>query len=267
MTSGASRRQMIEENPGMTSAAAATGVDAPWKQRFHVERILWSALADERPDRGLAVSNRSGRYQLYAWEVPTGHLRQLTDRPEGVVFGFIDPHGRHVYYLNDTGGNEIGHLVRVPFAGGRQEAITPSLPPYSVFGGVISPTGDRLAFTRADSEGFGLTVIDLGPDEKIGAPKALFRSDKLMLSPVLSPRGDLAIVASTERSTMQHYALLAFDTGTGERVAELWDGEGTSTAVVLFERHSAVQPGDPRVAGTTNRSGFGRPLIWRPRSG
>ena len=66
----------------MTSVLATTGVEAPWKQRFRVERILWSALAEERPDRGFAVSNRSGRYQLYAWEVPTGELRQLTDRPE-----------------------------------------------------------------------------------------------------------------------------------------------------------------------------------------
>ena len=32
----------------MTSVLATTGVEAPWKQRFRVERILWSALAEER---------------------------------------------------------------------------------------------------------------------------------------------------------------------------------------------------------------------------
>ena len=100
---------------------AVTVNDVPWKQRFRAERVLWTALAEERPARGLAVSNRSGRFQLCAWEVPTGELRHLTDRPEGVVFGFIDSLGRHVYYLDDTGGNEIGHLVRVPFAGGEPE--------------------------------------------------------------------------------------------------------------------------------------------------
>src|SRR5215213_533591 len=251
----------------MTTTPAKAGVEAPWKQRFRVEKILWSGLAEERPARGLAVSNRTGRYQLYAWEVPTGQLRQLTDRPEGVVFGFIDPHGRHVYYLDDAGGNEIGHLVRVSFAGGKPEDITPNLPPYSVFGGVVNPTGDRLAFTRADPGGFALTVIDLGPDKEIGTSRALFRSDQIMLPPVLSPRGDLAVVGSAERSAMQHYTLLAFDTRTGERVAELWDGEGTSVAVVLFERLATTQNEDPRLAGTTNQSGFVRPLIWCPRSG
>ena len=43
-----------------------TEVEAPWKQRFRVERILWSVLAQQRPDRGLVASNPSGRYQLYA---------------------------------------------------------------------------------------------------------------------------------------------------------------------------------------------------------
>jgi hypothetical protein len=90
------RRHEREGNAGMRSVLAAMEVEAPWKQRFRAERILWSMIAEERPDRGLVVNNRSGRYQLYAWEVPTGELRQLTDRPEGVIFGFIDPMGRHV---------------------------------------------------------------------------------------------------------------------------------------------------------------------------
>src|SRR5215213_4344363 len=192
-----------------TEHVPTAGGEAPWKQRFRVDRILWSALAEERPDRGMVATNRSGLYQLYAWDVSTEQLRQLTDRPEGVVFGFIDSHGRHVYYLDDVDGNEIGHLVRVSFAGGEPEDITPNLPPYSVFGGVVNPTGDRLAFTRADPGGFALTVIDLGPDKEIGTSRALFRSDQIMLPPVLSPRGDLAVVGSAERSAMQHYTLLA----------------------------------------------------------
>src|SRR5215216_2369273 len=211
-----------------STSTALTEVEAPWKQRFRVEKILWSALAEERPARGMAVSNRTGRFQLYAWEVPTGQLRQLTDRPEGVVFGFIDSLGRHVYYLDDTGGNEIGHLVRVPFGGGEPEDTSPNLPPYSTFGGVISATGNRLAFTRADADGFTLTVVDLGPDGETSEPRALFRSDRVVSPPFLSPQGDLAVVASAERSTMQHYTLLAFDARSGEHVAELWDGEDTS---------------------------------------
>ena len=251
----------------MTSVPAAKAeVEASWKQRFRVQRILWSAIAEDRPDRGLVAANRSGRYQLYAWQVPAGELRQLTNRPEGVLFGFIDSLGRHVYYLDDRDGNEIGHLVRVPFVGGEPEDTSSNLPPYSTWGGVISASGNRLAFTRADQDGFTLTAIDLGPDEEMGEPRDLFRSARVTTPPVLSPEGDLAVVASAERSAMQHYSLLAFDTLTGERVAELWDGEGTSVHPGLFARRAAPN-GEPRLAGTANRSGFERPLIWQPRSG
>jgi dipeptidyl aminopeptidase/acylaminoacyl peptidase len=242
-------------------------VEAPWKQRFRAERILWSGLAEGRPDRGLVVSNRTGRYQLYAWEVPTGKLRQLTDRLEGVLFGFIDALGRHVYYLDDTDGNEIGHLVRVPFAGGEPEDTSPDLPPYSTWGGVISATGNLLAFTRADTEGFTLTAIDLGPNGELSEPRDFFRSARVTSPPALSPDGDLAVVASAERSAMQHYSLLGFDTRSRERVAELWDGEGTSVEGGPFDRRAASKNGGAQLAGTTNRSGFVRPLIWHPRRG
>jgi hypothetical protein len=204
--------------------AEMTGVEAPGKQRFRAERILWSALTENRPDRGLVVSNPSGRYQLYAWQMPAGDLRQLTDRPEGILSGFIDALARHVYYLDDRDGNEIGHLVRVPFGGGKPENTSPNLPAYSTWGGAISETGNRLAFTRTDQEGFTLTAIDLGPNGEMSEPRDLYRSEQVMSPPVLSPEGDLAVVASAERSAMQHYTLLAFDTLTGERVAELWDG-------------------------------------------
>src|SRR5918992_5121009 len=145
--------------PIETRSALRTGIRTSVKLSS-----LWSALAKERPDRGLVASNRSGRYQLYAWEVPAGELRQLTDRPEGVLFGFIDSLGRHVYYLDDQDGNEIGHLVRVPFGGGEPEDTSPHLPAYSTWGAAISASGNRLGFTRADADGFTLTAIDLSPD-------------------------------------------------------------------------------------------------------
>src|SRR5918999_5005052 len=56
---------------------------------------------------------------------------------------------------------------------------------------------------------------------------------------------------------------LAFDTTSGAQIAELWDGPGTSIEVTGF----SPRPGDLRVAGTTNRSGVKRPLIWNPRTG
>ncbi|MGH2482794.1 MAG: S9 family peptidase, partial [Ktedonobacteraceae bacterium] len=68
---------------------------APWKQRFRTSRIFWTMLADEEPTRGLAASNLSNVVQLYTWDVPTGKLTQLTNRPQGQVFGVISPDGRY----------------------------------------------------------------------------------------------------------------------------------------------------------------------------
>ena len=102
--------------------------------------------------------------------------------------------------------------MRVPFGGGELEDASPNLPFYSTWGGAISATGNRLAFTRADAEGFTLTAIDLGQDGAMSEPRDLFRSERVVSPPVLSPQGDLAVVASAERSAMQHYTLLAFDT-------------------------------------------------------
>ena len=74
-------------------------------RRNMVER---SQIAKANPERGITVTNSSGVYQLYAWHVPSGELRQLTDRAEGVSFGFIAPDGKYVYYHHDEKGNENG---------------------------------------------------------------------------------------------------------------------------------------------------------------
>ncbi len=67
--------------------------NAAWKQRFRAPVIHWTQVAEGAPDRGLAASNKSGISQLYAWDVRTGELRQLTDRPKGQVFGSLSPWG------------------------------------------------------------------------------------------------------------------------------------------------------------------------------
>ncbi len=50
---------------------------APWKQRFPAPVVLWTQRARRAPGRGLTVSNRSGAFQLYAWDVQTSALRAL----------------------------------------------------------------------------------------------------------------------------------------------------------------------------------------------
>lgn len=86
---------------------------------------------------------------------------------------------------------------------------------------------------------------------------------KLAMSPVLSYDGDVAVIATTERTGKLQYTLLAFAVSSGERLGELEDGAEAS----LEPFSCSPRPADPRVLATSNRSGRKRPLLWNPRTG
>lgn len=237
--------------------------DARWKARFRAP-VTFVGLARSNPGRGIAISNRSGVFQIYAWDVASGALRQLTDAPEGkVANASIAPDGSCIYYLDDDKGNEIGHYVYVPFAGGAAQDLTPDLPPYSSFGLHIARANNLLGFNVAGAEGFHFYLAPLGADGAPGERRELFTSRKLTFGPLLSADGAVALVATSERSEKPRFSLVAFDTATGARTGELWDGPDTSVEPAMF----APLPGDARVLATADRTGDNRPLIWDPRTG
>ncbi|MBN1967165.1 MAG: S9 family peptidase [Anaerolineae bacterium] len=234
----------------------------PWVQRFRAPTVLWTSLAEDAPTRGVAASNRSGVYQLYAWDVTGGDLRQVTDEAQGVVFGSISPDGQHIYHFDDQAGNETGHWVRVPFAGGEPENVTPGLDDYNPLYLGFSRNMRAMGLTTPTLDGFKMYVIPLDETGGIGKPRLLYRARPISFGPYLAYDADTAIVATTERSGTMDYNLLAFDIASGEQIAELWD-EGASVEAVAF----APLPGDTRLLATTNRTGSKRPVIWNPRTG
>lgn len=235
-----------------------------WKQRFVAPYILWAQLAEANPERGLVVTNKTGEHQLYAWEVKSNQLRQLTSTPEGRMSGSISPDGRYIYYLDDRQGNEIGHFMRIPFEGGEPEDITPNLPLYSSLAGVsLSKNGNRLAFVGADRQGFRLYVQDLSPSGELSEPRILYHSHRFSGLPLLPPDGELVVIHSTERSGKMQYSLIAFDAVSGEKVSELWEGGASSLEAVAF----SPVAGDQRLVASTDQSGVKRPLIWNPYTG
>ena len=236
--------------------------NAPWKQRYRASTIAAAQLARSNPERGIVVSTETGQYQLYAWNVASGELRQLTFRPEGTVFGTISPDGRYVYYLQDEGGNEMGHFVRVPWQGGEPQDITPAMPPYSAFGLSISRAGNLIGTTLSDDSGFHTVIITVDTEGAIGASRELYRSRKITFGPTLSCGGEVAIVSSTERTTFQHNGLVAFDTASGKKIGELWE-EGSSLGAFGF----SPLPGDFRLLATSTLTGYSRPFIWNTVSG
>jgi dipeptidyl aminopeptidase/acylaminoacyl peptidase len=236
---------------------------ALWKQRFRAPAIVWTQLAPANLERGLVASNATGKYQLYAWDVGSNALRQLTDRPTGIEDGALSGDGRYVYYLDDQQGNEIGHYVRVPFGGGEPQDITPDLPPYSSWFCASSGSGGHFGFVAADAEGHNIYHMETRANGEISPPRRLFHSQKLTFEPFYSFGGEIAVVATTERTDMQHYNLVAFDTGSGAQIAELWDGPEASLEPLGF----GPRPGDLWLVATTNKSGVTRPVVWNPSTG
>jgi Tol biopolymer transport system component/dienelactone hydrolase len=245
-------------------------VDAVWKRRYRLALTYGSRIAKANPQRGITVTNISGVSQLYAWHVPTGRLRQLTDRPEGVRFGIIAPDGKYVYYHDDQKGNEFGHFVRVSFEGGTAEDITPNLPLYTLGGVSFSHTGNRLGFTAVTDDGFDIYCLEVGPESTLSkavqvgqAQASPLHFTALTSGPALSHDGEIAVIDSCERTGTLNFSLIAFDVTGGREIARLSDGEESSVESVMF----SPLTGDMRVLATSNRTGFNRPLLWNVRTG
>ncbi len=152
--------------------------EAIWRKRFRAADIIWAAIAQQNPERGLVCTNKDGIYQLYAWDVGTDELRQVTDQTAGVVSGIISSDGNSIYFLKDEAGNEIGHFVRVPFSGGEAEDISPELPPYSAFAISQNRKGNVTGFRAAGKDGFKFYVKKEG-----SAPTLIHQSERISFGP------------------------------------------------------------------------------------
>ncbi|HEX8032529.1 MAG TPA: prolyl oligopeptidase family serine peptidase [Ktedonobacterales bacterium] len=244
--------------------ATETEANALWKQRYRIPFLWYVALAQRAPERGIAASSATGTPQLYAWDVLSGTLRQLTHSEDGILEGTISPDGRFVYYLRDEGGSERGHYVRIPWDGGEEQDLTPDMPAYAaLYRCAVSENGRVFAFTPTEADGFPLYCLDLREDGRAGAPRELYRSPKFIDDAAFSQDAGSVVVATTEYAKARQYSLLAFEVASGQRVGELSYLPEGSVRAVLF----SPLPGDGRLLCMTDRSGYNRPLLWNFRSG
>ncbi|MEM9955834.1 MAG: prolyl oligopeptidase family serine peptidase [Chloroflexota bacterium] len=232
--------------------------DAKWKQRFRASTIGWTQIATQNPDRGLVCTNRDGIYQLYAWDVPSGELTRLTHHSAGVVFGSISADGEWIYYLDDAEGNELGHFVRIPFAGGEFQDLTPDMPDYASWYITESHSGNLVGLTAAAREwGFRIYVIN-----PAGEIVFTYENENQAVGPNLSHDGTIAVIATNERSGSLDMSLEAYDIATGKQLGELYD-EGASIDPIGF----VPQADNEWYLAKTSKTGFGRPLLWHQRTG
>lgn len=260
--------------PVSVPSAPLLDANAPWKRRYRLPVTYGVGIAARHPARGVAISTVSGVEHLYAWDVPSGFLTQRTFRPEGVGAtgdgipnATISPNGREIYYLDDRHGDETGHYVRVPFAGGEPADITPSLPPYVGFLLGFSLAGHQLGFTAIIDEQYHIFCIDIerepehGQAGSLGQPRVLYRSAQQTIGPIFSADGALVII-QTKRPGTGDYKLIALDSATGDVVSQLEDADG-GLEIYL----ASPLPGDARMLVLANRTGCERPLLWHARTG
>lgn len=236
--------------------------DAAWKRRFRFPRIHVQ-LAHASPDRSLIISNRSGIYELYSYDLSTDKLTQVTHRPSGTYYGTISPDGRYIYYMNDRMGNETGHIVRVPFdgGGGRVLDMTPSLPDYTLVEPSVDDTSSHMGITIPRPEGFDSYVVAMDGDSP-KEPRRISRSRKQAFGPVFSHDGMVSVVVSAERFGGLDFALISFGTESGTRLFELAD-EASKIEPAAF----SPLEGDQRLLAMSNGSGIMRPLLWDAAAG
>ncbi|MCW2606935.1 MAG: peptidase prolyl oligopeptidase active site domain protein [Frankiales bacterium] len=225
-----------------------------WEQRFRAPRVSLPDWAQDAPHRCLYVSNVTGTFELYAWDRSTGDVRQVTSRDAGTSDGALPPDGEHVWWFDDSEGDEFGTWKRQPWAGGPDEDAAPGVP-------AAYPAGLEIGST--------VTVVGCSTDDgtsvhvvRDGRAFVLYEHEEDGDVAGLSRDEQLVVLEHSEHGDSHHKALrvLTLDGGT---VADLWDGEGLGLSVLGF----SPVAGDARLLAVHERTGRPRPFLWDPTTG
>jgi acetyl esterase/lipase len=230
-------------------------VEAAWRRRFRAPRITLPSWADGAPERLVYASNHIGKWELFAWDRAAGTQRQLTDRREGTLEGFIDPAGESIWWFDDTDGDEFGRWMVEPFVGGARRVAAEEL-------GRAYSTGLELGRGVAVIGGstHGGSSIDV---LRTGAPvRRIYHHAEESWLGGLSADARLLCFQHAEHGDTRHPALRVVDLA-GQTVGELWDGPGLGLTSAGFPRAAD----DERVLVLHERDDLHRPLIWWPQTG
>ncbi|MCP5098267.1 MAG: S9 family peptidase [Chloroflexi bacterium] len=234
-----------------------------WKERYKLAKVGWAKVARLAPERAIVATDKtSDLLQLHAVDMHNGRSTQITHKKDGVPLMNVhfSPDGNYVYYVDDLKGNELGHLVRMPYEGGDVSDVTPNLPDYSVRGVGFSLDEKSIGLVAVTPEGYHLYTVNNLPDGTVSEPRLIYHDQLEFWQAELSANGRYIGIISTRQTKTRLYSVVIFDTQTGEEVGELWDGAESSVNLTCF---SPVN-GDDRVLGVSSKSGWKRPYLWNP---
>jgi dipeptidyl aminopeptidase/acylaminoacyl peptidase len=228
--------------------------EARWRARFTAPRVSLPDWARDAPDRCLYTSNASGTWEVYAWDRSTGTHRQVTERSHGTHSATVSPDGEQVWWFADTDGDEFGSWVTEPFAGRPvDEQPQPAVPDTPAGYPAGLDLGLRTAAVgAATDEG---TTVWISRDS---VAQVVYRSEHDAGVGALSRDEQLLAIVHSEHGDSRHPAVRVLDTGTGDAMAEKWDGPGKGLEVLGF----APLAGDPRLLLSHERRGRQELLIW-----
>ena len=191
--------------------------EAPWRQRFRAPRVTLPTWAEDAPDRLVYASNKSGKWEVYTWDRAADTHRQLTDRREGTLDGYISPSGDDVWWFDDTDGDEFGQWVAQPFESQERRLVAESLDrAYST--GLNIGRSLFVIGTSDDDDGTSIYVLRDGQE-----PRRIYQNSEASWLGGVSGDEQLICFHHAERSDSRHPELRVTDV-EGNTVAELSDG-------------------------------------------
>jgi dipeptidyl aminopeptidase/acylaminoacyl peptidase len=232
--------------------AGAVTAMPDWELRYRAPKVWLPDWAEDAPHRCLYVSNQTGTYELHAWDRTTDVHRQATSRANGTTDGELSPDGEHIWWFDDTDGDEFGSWMRQRFEGGPDEPALPEVPAGYPAGLEI---GRHLTVVgRADDDGTTIHVV------RPASTTTLYSSAEDASVAGLTRDERLVLIEHSEHGDSRHPALRVVDID-GAVVADLWDGPGLGLHSVGFA------PGGTTVLALHEQQGRPLPLLWDPLSG
>lgn len=224
-----------------------------WRARYSTVRVSLPTPARHHQDRALYVSNQTGRFELYCWDVATDRRLQATDRPDGTIVGTLSANGMGTWWFDDTAGDEFGKWMAQPFGaapGSAGEAI-PGVAPGFPAGLEVGRDVVLAGFT--DDDGTRVHLARSGREVQV-----VYRNEADGAVGALSTDESLWVLEHTERGDSRYPALRAHAIEDGAVVAELDDSPGRGLSAVDF----SPVAGDQRLLVGHERRGRDELLVW-----
>ncbi|MHB1064968.1 MAG: alpha/beta hydrolase family protein [Georgenia sp.] len=231
-----------------------------WELRLRAHQVELPEWAEYAPERAVVVATARGVLQVHSWDAGTGRLVQATDRAQGTTECTIDPHGRWIWWFDDTDGDEFGRWRRQRFGTppGHDLDDPIDLPDAYPSGLLLARDGTAVVGRTTDT-GTTIHQVVVGRSEPgTQSLVLLYAHENDAAAAALSRNGNLVAVEHSERGDNRHPALRVLRSDTGAVVADLDDGPGKALTALDF----APRDGDVRLLIGHERRGRAELAVW-----